>query len=378
MRTQTHSSSANGTDSPQVIILVSAALGTASSLAGAVASWWALAGETPAFIFARFETLRAWRSGEMYLGLPLEFWSLAWFVTLIGLAIQPRVRLSRVWQWCLLLSTIWLIAAAGARAWDARLANWTLNTISLAALGLLAGASMRFEQPVTSGSRTSSTVVTLLSLMAVATVGTGGYLMRLRLQEVPTRQATEVNFLRWFHEARIPSTEPSVSTVTVEVFNDYQCPACAITVPRIRAIVDRYSAHIDGEMRLWLRDFPLDSACSPGLAFGPHPAACEAAMMARFCDQVMGSEARAEAISWMYAEGRELTAARIRDYLGERGLGEQFDEARDELLRGVVGDVVSGLRRGVRATPTVFVDGVRLPNHLYLEIALRSLSRPGR
>lgn len=362
-------------ESGERVVLVSAGLGAAASFAGVVASWWALAGETPAFIFARFETLRPWRSGEIILGLPLEFWGLLWFATLAGLAVQSRPRWPRVWTWSLLLSGICLIAIAGGGAWNARLTNWPLNVATIAGIGVLAGASLSVERPSHGVSfRSASPIRSFCFLLAITAIGSGGYMMRARLQAVTARTAAERNFLRWFNDAWNRSPQPSSSAVTVEVFNDYQCPFCAIAVPRIRALVEQHRAEAARQVRLLFRDFPLDSTCNPGLALGPHPTACEAAAFARFCALSMAPDARAEAVEWLYAEGPDLTASHIRAFLHERGLANRFEEARHDLLQAITADVVSGLQRGVRATPTVFVNGVRLPNHVYLELALNALS----
>jgi protein-disulfide isomerase len=359
---------------PERLVFLSAGLGAAGSLGSVAASWWALAGQTPVFVFERFGSLRAWRSGEIYMGLPLEFWTLAWFVGLAAVALLAPTRVPRLWQAGLLLSAICLISLAGAHAWDARLMNWPLNVMAIAGIGLLGAASRTFEGPAMKAPRHASPMVMLLSILMVVTIAVGGHLMRLRLQEVPARAAAESNFLRWFEDARSRSQPPAISEVTIEVFNDYQCPFCAVAVPRIASTVEKYRAVVDLQLRLWLRDFPLDPACNPGLTFGPHHAACEAAVLARFSAQSMSQEAHAEVLEWVYAQGRELSVNAIHAYLDERGLTRQFDQVRDDLLRDVVADVVSGLRNGVRATPTVLVDGVRLPNHIYLEPALRSLS----
>jgi protein-disulfide isomerase len=376
----TANSSAEPDQTPPDIRLAlgSAILGAVASLGAIVAFWWARAGETPVFIFARFETLRTWRTADVYWGLPIEFWTLACFTCVIGLTVYARTRLPLVWQASVLICAIGLISIVGALAWQTRGVNWPLNVMTLAATGLLASASMTVGRRSPAGPHRLSKVGLTMFLATIAVTAVGGHLMRQRFEQVSGRAAAESNFLRWFHDARSLSPRPSADVVMVEIFNDYQCPFCAGAVPKLKAAVEGYRLNAGRNIKLVLRDFPLDPACNPGLRSGPHLAACEAAAFARFCEDALPSEESASALRWLYAQGRQLTADQIRSYVNQRGLANQFEQARAHLAKAVVADTVDGLRRGVRATPAVIVDGVLLPNHVYLETALRSLAPVAR
>ncbi|HMS08729.1 MAG TPA: thioredoxin domain-containing protein, partial [Pyrinomonadaceae bacterium] len=62
-----------------------------------------------------------------------------------------------------------------------------------------------------------------------------------------------------------PAFGPAAAPVTVVMFSDFQCPACARTHPEIKRVIDEYKDKI----RFVVRDFPLEDA---------HPNAFEAAL----------------------------------------------------------------------------------------------------
>lgn len=355
-----------------VVIVAGAAIGAAGSVVGLVASWWAMAGETPAFVFERFETLRLLRSGELHLGLRFEYWTLLWFTSIGAIGYQAHRGLRPAWRWVLFLSGVLLTALCGARAGNANLMIWPLNAMTAGSVGLLLGVSMTFDRVTMGAGGAKSRVTRGFVIVAGVCLAAMGYFVRDRTQAVPGRLAAENNFTRWYDQARNQLRPDLGAPLTVEVFNDFQCQFCAASMPRIRTLVDTYRSRSGRDVRLRVRDFPLDTACNSALAFGPHPAACEAAALARFTDRYLSPKLADEARAWLYLQGDGLSTNRIRSYLDERGLIVSFDRARPELLEAIRADIIVGLELGVRSTPTIVVDGVRLPNHVYLETALRA------
>ena len=59
-----------------------------------------------------------------------------------------------------------------------------------------------------------------------------------------------------------PSTGNANAPVTIVMFSDFQCPACARTHPEIKRVISEYG----DKVRLVIRDFPLENAHENALA----------------------------------------------------------------------------------------------------------------
>ena len=134
--------------------------------------------------------------------------------------------------------------------------------------------------------------------------------------------------------------------VTVVEYGDFQCPYCAATVPVLRRLVEDSA----GGVRLVFRNFPLPDV---------HPYALTAALAA----EAAGVHGQFWPMHDRLFDGDEprLRQLDLRRYAEEIGVpphkvvwpASQFVEDRVEA------DFNSGVRSGVRGTPTFFVDGVQ-------------------
>lgn len=145
-----------------------------------------------------------------------------------------------------------------------------------------------------------------------------------------------------------PSRGAVDAPVTVVVFTDFQCPACAFNHPLIEETIKAYGNRV----RLVIRDFPLDM----------HPQARKAAEAA--------NAAHAQGKFFEYAEllfknQKSLDVASLKKYATEVGLNRaRFDAALNAgtYAEEVNRDVADGTEYGINSTPTVFVNGVRVRN----------------
>ena len=138
------------------------------------------------------------------------------------------------------------------------------------------------------------------------------------------------------------------ATVTIVEFTDFQCSTCASTQPVLHELLAEY----DGKVKLVVRDFPLEN----------HKNAFKAAEAAE--------AARAQGKYWeytavMFKNQSALDAANLKLYADQLGLDRtKFDSDLDS---GKYFDLVNrdrqdGLWLGVNATPTLFVNGRRVPS----------------
>lgn len=138
--------------------------------------------------------------------------------------------------------------------------------------------------------------------------------------------------------------------VTVSVYKDFACPACrnfndGIT-PRI---VEEYVG--PGVVRLEHYDFPLDMH---------EPASYTAANAARAVQHAADDEAFFSFADALFANQSDLEPATYAELAGEIPVdGDRVQAAAEgRTYRHIVSaDKQEGIDAGVRATPTVFVDG---------------------
>lgn len=146
--------------------------------------------------------------------------------------------------------------------------------------------------------------------------------------------------------------------VTIIMFSDFQCSACRAAHPLLKRVV---TAH-GGKVRLVIRDFPLESVHEN--AFAAALAANAARQQGRFF----------EYIELLYSNQDALDPASLKRYASQLGLNaKQFelDFTSEKTAVEVRKDIADGDRFGIRSTPTIFVNGVKL--QALSEAGLRSI-----
>ena len=148
-----------------------------------------------------------------------------------------------------------------------------------------------------------------------------------------------------------PAQGSADAPVTIIEFTDYQCPSCA----GLRPVMDRLLAEYQGKARLVARDFPLQK----------HPYAFKAAEAAE--------AAREQGKYWEYTtilfqNQGALGPDQLKEYARQSRLDlEMFDAtlASGKFAEKVRRDIQDGVRVGIQATPTVFVNGRRVSETTY-------------
>jgi protein-disulfide isomerase len=138
----------------------------------------------------------------------------------------------------------------------------------------------------------------------------------------------------------------AVATVTLVEYGDYACPACRDAEWMVKEILNVMPA----EVRFVFRHFPVRQA---------HPQAPHAAEAA----EAAGAQGKFwDMHDYLFEHQRHLGDADLLRYGAEIGLNT--DRYYDELMREVYAsrvsaDLLSGMRSGVTATPTFFINGAR-------------------
>ena len=151
-----------------------------------------------------------------------------------------------------------------------------------------------------------------------------------------------------------PSLGSAVAPVTIVAFTDYQCPSCAAIHPALERLVKEYG----DKVRLVTRDFPLTQ----------HAEAFKAAEAAE--------AARDQGRYWEYAQllmrnQSALSVDKLKAYASELALDRpRFDSALDsgKFAEMVQRDIEEGMKLGINATPTLFINGRRVSAKSYDEL----------
>lgn len=137
--------------------------------------------------------------------------------------------------------------------------------------------------------------------------------------------------------------DPEASVVVIE-YGDFECPSCKAAARTVRHLVERYSV----DLRVAFRHFPLVDVHRHAL--GAALASEAAAAQGKFW----------EMHDLLFRHQSQLALSQLRTYATLLGLDlHRYDTAMEDpmLLERVLEDIDSGQASGVRATPTLFVNG---------------------
>jgi protein-disulfide isomerase len=149
---------------------------------------------------------------------------------------------------------------------------------------------------------------------------------------------------------RVPVTQhdhikgPANAPVTLVEYGDYECPHCGAAHP----IVGRVLEHFDGKLRFVFRHFPFSQV---HLFAEPAAKSAEfAGAHGRFWEMHDGIYENQDRLGlpllFVLAETLGLSEAGLRDAL-----------ISDKYTAKIKSDFLSGVRSGVNATPTFFING---------------------
>jgi len=149
--------------------------------------------------------------------------------------------------------------------------------------------------------------------------------------------------------------------VLVVKFNDYQCPPCRQSYMDYKNVWTKYETSNPGQVKLVLKDFPLDAECNDNVQQTLHAAACEAAVASRLAKE---HNRQHELEEWVFQNQPTLTPESVKQAAREIGQVTNFDARYPAVLEQVKADIAYGKTLGVRSTPTFFINGVKIEGAL--------------
>lgn len=188
-------------------------------------------------------------------------------------------------------------------------------------------------------------IAAIIIVVTVLILGTGLFLATKTSS--PTQEVKDVKEL--VGEARHATGSAQAKITLVEVA-DFQCPACAVAHPYVKAILN---SHKDDVYYVY-RHFPLSQHKNAFVAAEASEAAYEQGKFWEIYDLLYEKQK-----DW---EGSSSPVDKFSEYAKELGLNvEQFKKALEERkFKDVVQkDSDEGFKLGVNATPTFYINGVR-------------------
>jgi protein-disulfide isomerase len=161
---------------------------------------------------------------------------------------------------------------------------------------------------------------------------------------------------------------PADAPFTIVEFSDFECPACGHAFGDLRDLVRTRS-----DVKLVFRNFPLDSRCNREMQQQLHPDACQAAAAAECAGQ---QDRFWEYHDLLFEHQKALDRDSLFRYARDLGLDiTQFRTCLDDpaTMARIAEDVSAGARLGIESTPTIFINGRRVPGALerpYYDFAL--------
>lgn len=144
-----------------------------------------------------------------------------------------------------------------------------------------------------------------------------------------------------------PAQGKAGAPVTIVMFSDFQCPACAGVHPVLKKVLNEYS----DKVRFVVRDFPLESIHEN--AFSAALAASAAHKQGKFFEYA----------EILYKNQTALDEVSLKKYAADLGLNaKQFelDLSDARAAAEIRKDSADGASYGIDSTPTVYVNGVKV------------------
>ena len=156
---------------------------------------------------------------------------------------------------------------------------------------------------------------------------------------------------------------PATAQVTIVEFSDLECPWCRRIGPVLEAVVQQFAPRI----RLVFKNFPLDMSCNTSLTGAMHKHACRMAAAAQCARE---QNKFWDALGFLYTlETSNHTAERMEaELLTLVSLfsldGDAFRSCltSDRVKEKIARDIALGNQNGVEGTPTIFVNGRKVPS----------------
>ena len=143
--------------------------------------------------------------------------------------------------------------------------------------------------------------------------------------------------------------------VLIVKFSDYQCPACRSAFEALKPVLAKYEGQ---GVQFVKKHYPLEGECNVYAAGMNHYGSCEAAAA---YEMAKGTPGLARLDEWFFDNQPRLTREVVRDAAKAQAGIEDFDARYDAALETVRADTALGKQLEVGSTPTIFINGRKIP-----------------
>jgi protein-disulfide isomerase/uncharacterized membrane protein len=163
-----------------------------------------------------------------------------------------------------------------------------------------------------------------------------------------------------FDLADTPMKGPANAKIKIVEFSDFLCPWCQ----RIAQAFHGYLPHTDNRVAIYYKFYPLDEPCNPDFKPSLHPGSCWLAYG--------GVCAQKEGKFWEYHDRvfamEPQKTPPDRQFVAHLGAELGMNESTFNACLGasttqerVAADVAAGKKTGIKGTPSIFINGRKLP-----------------
>jgi uncharacterized membrane protein/protein-disulfide isomerase len=316
-------------------------------------------------------------------GTPVALFGLLWFVAVLGLLVAGRPGAGRFSEnvpgYVFALSTIGLamvlyLAYGSFFVLQAVCIFCVLTYVAVIGLFVVSGAQTKFPmtslpQRVLHDLRTAFATPVALAALVIFVAGAATAIAFFPKDsgaaagaEVTQDERGEVE--RWFDSQPrtiVPVGDTKGAAVVIVKFNDYQCPPCKQTYLNYKPILMKYEAQAPGKVLFITKHFPIDPECNVNTPQGTHVLACEAAG-AVILAQARNTHEQLE--DWIFANQQSLTGEALKTAVKNLAGVPDYETKYSQTLAQIKSDIALGKLLGVSATPTFFINGVRVSGGL--------------
>jgi protein-disulfide isomerase len=195
-------------------------------------------------------------------------------------------------------------------------------------------------------------------------------------QPAPTMPSPEQMLQEWqaaqvwpLDLSGVPALGPPDAPIRIVEYADYLCGTCK----GLAKAWTSFLAGTDGKVLIYFKNYPLDRACNESIARGPHPGACWLAL-GGICAAEQKNFWAYSHLAFAEAAGQPQ-AQTVVDLAVRAGLDRAAMESclhAPETMRRLKTEIAEAAGTGVRGTPTLFVNGRKLPHLGYLTVWLNA------
>lgn len=157
--------------------------------------------------------------------------------------------------------------------------------------------------------------------------------------------------------------DPDAPIKIVEMF-DYECGHCRQFYQQLKSLLKEY----EGKYLLVYKNYPLDQSCNTALPFQGHKNACYSVLLARCAGEQGKFHEVSDFILTAEFFGRDVPVQKVRTELDSAITLFGLDETElracmkdDRQRKQIEADIKLGDALGIEGTPTVWVNGKKLP-----------------